>query len=245
MVTALVLLIFFLPASSSAQPEKIEVSRDIQLIRISKHAYMHVSYADMPPFGKVGSNGLLFINQGKALLFDTPVTPSLTRTLVSWIRDSMGVTVTGFIPNHWHSDCMGGLAYIDSLGIESYANKMTIDIAEAKGLPIPRHGFTDSLNLLLGDAAIKCYYPGPAHSLDNIVVWIPSERILFAGCMVKELASETLGNTTDGDLSAYRGTIERVMKRYPDPRIVIPGHGAIGGKELLQHTRELASRKNH
>jgi metallo-beta-lactamase class B len=29
------------------------------------------------------------------------------------------------------------------------------------------------------------------------------------------------------------------MRKYPDARIVIPGHGAYGGRELLLHTREL------
>lgn len=87
--------------------------------------------------------------------------------------DSMKIEIVGFIPNHWHDDCMGGLGYLQSQKIESYANQMTIDIAKTKNLPIPDHGFKDSLQLHLGDKLIKCYYFGAAHSLDNIVIWIP------------------------------------------------------------------------
>lgn len=116
---------------------------------------------------------------------------------------------------------------------------MTIDIAKTKDLPVPDHGFKDSLQLQLGDKRIICYYPGAAHSLDNIVVWIPSEQILFAGCMVKSISSTNLGNVADGDLEAYPGTIEKLMRKFSTAKIVIPGHGAVGGSELIKHTQEL------
>jgi metallo-beta-lactamase class B len=61
-----------------------------------------------------------------------------------WLSDSMKVRVTGFAPNHWHIDCMGGLAWLKSQGIRSYANQKTIEIAKSKSLPVPDEGFTDS-----------------------------------------------------------------------------------------------------
>ncbi|MDP4207915.1 MAG: subclass B1 metallo-beta-lactamase [Bacteroidota bacterium] len=219
--------------------KRINISKDITLIKLSENAYVHVSYADLPKFGRFPSNGLIFINGSDAFLFDTPVTDSLTMDLVSWIKDSMKLRIVGFVPNHWHNDCMGGLGYLQSQKIESYANQMTIDIAKTKNLPIPAHGFKDSLQLQLGDKLIRCYYLGAAHSLDNIVVWIPSEQILFAGCMVKSSNSKDLGNTSDGYLTAYPKTINKLIDRFPMAKIVIPGHGQFGGIELIKHTKEL------
>jgi metallo-beta-lactamase class B len=218
---------------------RIKVSKDIELIKLSENAYVHVSWADYPQFGRLSSNGLIFINGNDAFLLDTPVTDSLTKDLVSWLKDSMNIKIVGFVPNHWHNDCMGGLGYLQSQKIESYANQMTIDIAKTKNLPIPAHGFKDSLQVQLGDKSICCYYFGAAHSLDNIVVWIPSERILFAGCMVKSANSTDLGNTVDGDLMAYPKTIDKLIDRFPMAKIVIPGHGPFGGLELIKHTKEL------
>ena len=43
-----------------------------------------------------------------AYLFDTPVNDALTKDLLDWIRDSLHAEVIGFVPNHWHEDCMGG-----------------------------------------------------------------------------------------------------------------------------------------
>jgi metallo-beta-lactamase class B len=220
--------------------KRIKISNDIELIKLSENAYIHVSYSDFPKFGRFPSNGLIFINGNEAFLFDTPATDSLTMDLVSWIRDSLKLKIVGFVPNHWHNDCIGGLVYLKNQRIDSYANQMTIDIAKANNLPVPANGFKDSLQLQLGDKLIKCYYFGAAHSLDNIVVWIPSEQILFPGCLIKSVNSKDLGNIVDGDLIAYPKTIDKLINRFPTAKIVIPGHGQFGGYELIKHTKELS-----
>lgn len=79
--------------------------------------------------------------------------------------------------------------------------------------------------------------------MDNIVVWVPSEKVLFAGCLVKELNANGLGNTVDGDLTAYPFTIEKIIGKFPDVKIVIPGHGAIGGIKLIKHAKELLNKQ--
>ena len=224
--------------SQGAGP-RVTVCRDIEVIRVSEHSYVYVSYADVPRWGRVPSNGLLYISEGEALLFNTPMNDSLTMALVEWITDSLRVTIVGFIGNHWHDDGIGGLRYIKSLGIPSYAHEKTIDIARSKDLPVPQYAFRDSLILHVGRAVVVCKYFGAAHTVDNIVSWIPAERILFGGCMVRELMSETLGNTEDADIAAWPSTIARVIAAYPAARIVIPGHGSLGGSELLRHTQVL------
>jgi metallo-beta-lactamase class B len=228
-----------LSAFSQLNNKTIRVSKDIELIKLSENAYVHVSYFDMPGYGRTPANGLIFINGREAFVFDSPWTDSLTMNLFSWIRDSMKLKIVGFVPNHWHVDCMGGLRFIQQQKIETYANQMTIDIAKSKNRPVPAHGFKDSLQLQLGNKVIKCYYLGAAHALDNIVVWIPSEKILFAGCMVKSLNSKDLGNTADGDLIAYPKTIDKLIHKFPTAKIVIPGHGQIGGLDLITHTKKL------
>ena len=226
-------------AFSQEDSKLIKVSEDIELIKISDNAFVHVTISTIPPYGKVSSNGLIFINKEEAFLFDTPVSDSLTSVLVSWLRSNLGLRIVGFVPNHWHEDCMGGLEYLKSQKVKSYANQMTIDIARLKKLPVPEFGFRDSLKLQLGDKTIECFYLGGAHSTDNIVVWIPSERILFAGCMIKSLVSTNLGNTADGDLKAYPLTIDKLANKFPMAIYVIPGHGQYGGMNLVNHTKDL------
>jgi len=237
----IVALVFIFASVSFAQniSKKITVNNDLEIVQLTPNVYQHISYAEFAGFGRVECNGMILTNGINAFLFDTPPTEQLTKQLVEWITQTLKLKVVGFVPNHWHSDCIGGLAYLQGIGVESYANQMTIDIAKTKNLPVPEHGFKDSLNLQLGSTSINCYYLGAGHSMDNIVVWIPSEKVLFPGCLVKEVNAKGLGNTVDGDLNAYPRTIEKVLQKFPDAKIVIPGHGAFGGIELVRHTKEL------
>lgn len=239
---ALFIVLIQLPVWAQADCQQIKVSDDIELIKLSEKAYVHVSVSEMDGFGKVSSNGLVLVEHGEAFLFDTPVTNDQTNTLVAWIADSLHATVSTFIPNHWHEDCMGGMEYLHSKGIKSYANQMTVDLAKEKGKTSPQQGFNDSLSLQLDDTNIECYYLGGGHSTDNIVVWIPSEQILFGGCMVKDIHAKGLGNPADAVVEEWTPTIQKVVEKFPDAKIVIPGHGQIGGKELLTHTQKLLSK---
>jgi metallo-beta-lactamase class B len=240
---AILAFCFALPARSQVELGRFIVSKDIEVIRVSKHVLVHVSNADVPGFGVVASNGAIFVDGGEALLFDTPMNDSLTARLVGWISDSLHVKIVGFVPNHWHNDCLGGLNFLHKVGIASYANEMTIAIAKARGIPVPQHGFADSLHLRVGNEVVVCRYFGPAHAKDNIVVWMPSDSVLFAGCMAKDVHSKTLGNLSDADLAGWPTTIARVTEAFPQAKVVVPGHGASGGRELLVHTLELLQKK--
>ena len=237
-MTALLILFQYAGYAQSAT-EKIKVSDDIELILISPKAYLHVSVSEIKGYGKVSSNGLILIDNGQAFLFDTPVTNEQTKTLIDFVADSLHARITGFVPNHWHNDCMGGLEYLNKQGIKSYAHQMTIDIAKKEGLPLPKHGFTDSISLKMNNTKIDCYHLGSGHSTDNIVVWFPSEKILFAGCMLKDIHSQTLGNLSDANVEDWLQTIQKLINKFPSAEIVIPGHGQVGGKELLMRTRKL------
>lgn len=241
MKTIIVLLCLFIATANYAQTyPQIKVSNDITLVKISENVFVHISFATYPNFGRVSCNGLILADKGNSFLFDTPYSNELTKELVTYISNSLKLRIVGFIPNHWHDDCIGGLEYLKSIGVKTYANQLTIDILKEKGLPYSEVGFKDSLQLFLGDKEILCYYLGAAHSLDNIVVWIPSEQILFAGCMAKSTNSTNLGNTVDGDLKAYPITIQKVVEKFSNAKIVIPGHGNFGGTELLTHSYKLS-----
>jgi metallo-beta-lactamase class B len=219
--------------------KKIKISDDIEVIKLSEKAYVHTSFFEVPHFGKIDTNGLIFVNGDEAFLFDTPWTNSQTETLIKWIENSLSASVSTFVAGHWHADNIGGLEYIHSKGIRSYANQMTIDLAEINGMPVPHYGFIDILELNLQDDKVYCQYFGGGHTADNIVIWIPSENILFGGCLVKDINSTNLGNLSDAKVEEWLPTIQKVMANFPTAEIIIPGHGKIGGKELFEHTIKL------
>jgi metallo-beta-lactamase class B len=134
---------------------------------------------------------------------------------------------------------MGGLEYLNKQGVKSYAHEKTVEIAKKENLPVPAHEFKDSISLKMNNTDFYCYYLGSGHSSDNIVIWIPSEKILFPGCMVKDIQSKTLGNLSEANVEEWLKTIQKVIDKFPSAEIVIPGHGQAGGKDLLRHTQKL------
>lgn len=66
----------------------------------------------------------------------------------------------------------------------------------------------------------------------------PSEKVLFGGCLIKELDASK-GYLGDANVEAWSGTVNRVAEYFPDVQLVIPGHGAYGDKALLDCTIQL------
>jgi metallo-beta-lactamase class B len=99
----------------------------------------------------------------------------------------------------------------------------------------PQRTFSKELKLRIGKENIVNRYFGPAHSPDNIVTWIPAEKILFGGCMIKSLDGGR-GYLGVANLQQWSATVAKVKKQYPAAKIVIPGHGDHDGTVLLDHT---------
>lgn len=54
----------------------------------------------------------------------------------------------------------------------------------------------------------------------------------------------TSGNTGDADVEHWAEAVAAVAARFPHAERVIPGHGSAGGRELLDHTIQLARAHN-
>lgn len=232
--------------SSIAQTNnKIAIDKDIQLIHLQDSIFIHVTWHHLDNFGRFPSNGLIVIKNGQALMIDTPMDNDKTERLTKYLKDSLFVDLTKIVIGHFHDDCLGGLGYLQGIGIESIANSMTIAKCKEIGLPIPSTPFTDSLTFDFNGEQIDCRFFGAGHSFDNITVCIPSKRILFGGCLIKSIDSKGLGNLSDAVVNDWDKTIEKVMKKYPGNQTVIPGHGAFGGTELMTHTIELVDKEKN
>jgi len=54
-----------IPAPSQGNLPHTKVTSDIEVIQLSRHCYIHVSYTQMPGWGRVGSNGLTYTIDGE------------------------------------------------------------------------------------------------------------------------------------------------------------------------------------
>ena len=80
--------------------------------------------------------------------------------------------------------------------------------------------------------------------MDNVVVYFRSRRVLFGGCMVKALGARTPGFVGDADMAAWPVSLGKLLERYPEARMVVPGHGACGDLSLVRHTIDVCKQYN-
>ena len=232
------LLVLCLPVpTESAPPETVR--EDLEVRPLADGVWLHTSYEELEDFGRVPANGLVVVSDGEAALIDTPWTNDQTRALVAWVEERLGARLTTVVPTHSHADCMGGLAAAHERGARSYSSTKTAEIARRNGLPVPREAFERERDIPLGSRVLEARFVGPGHTVDTIVVWLPEVRILFGGDLVRAASSRALGYTAEADLATWPASVEALEKAYGDARLIVPGHGAPGGRELLQRTREL------
>ena len=211
--------------------------KPIEIIPLADNLYQHISYKHVEGYGLVPANGLIVVNQQEAFIIDTPWTSEDTADLHTWLTKKQ-LNLTGSISTHSHEDRSGGIGYLNNNGIDTYATEKTNSLLKLKPAPMATKTLAP-VNDVLFHQQIETYYPGAGHSSDNIVVWLPQYQMLAGGCLVKSIASTGLGYTGDADIQAWPLTIDNVNKAYPSVKKVIPGHGKIGNKALLQHTKAL------
>lgn len=217
-------------------------SENLKIIPLTEHSFVHISYLSVPEYGRVACNGLIYMNSGEAIVFDTPTNDTVSRELIQWITETKKYRVTAVVINHFHNDCVGGLAAFHKLDIPSYANQQTLVLAKQEGHTVPKVGFENNMELKVGDQTVMNRFFGEAHTRDNITSYIPSEGLVFGGCAVKSMGAGK-GNLEDANIAEWSTTMEKIKTTYPNAQIVVPGHGASGGIELLEYTQNMFKKK--
>ncbi|GAA0534490.1 subclass B1 metallo-beta-lactamase [Chitinophaga japonensis] len=218
--------------------DTIYKSDDLLVRRISPHTYQHISFLNTNSFGRVACNGMIVVNDGEAVVFDTPGDDTSSAELIGYITRELQARVNAVVATHFHADCLGGLEAFHRQGIPSYANDRTIELAKEKKSAVPQKGFSDHLVLHAGGREVYADYLGEGHTKDNIVGYFPGDSILFGGCLIKETGGGK-GNLEDANTGAWSATVSKVKAKYPQAKVVIPGHGSTGGTALLDYTIEL------
>ena len=226
------------PSSKVFKPIELYQSDNLIIIQVSENAFVHTSYLQTNDFGNVPCNGMIVRNSNEAIVFDTPTNDTSANELIKFIKEKLHCKVNAIVPTHFHSDCLGGLAAFHIQNIPSFANFSTIELTKLNNIVNPQNGFKDELKLKLGKTFAMVKYFGQGHTLDNVVGYFPSENILFGGCLIKEIEA-TKGYLGDANVGDWSNTVLKIKKQYPNLKIVIPGHGAIGGSELLDYTIQL------
>ncbi|MCA9726815.1 MAG: metallo-beta-lactamase [Candidatus Eisenbacteria bacterium] len=198
---------------------------------------------------------------GTVVIVSSPYENLGTATLMEWIDRALSPVRVVAINTHFHLDGTGGNDVFHQEGVEIWASKLTRDLQITEGPNVlaeslqyfgtpelkdrvlrshvvpAEHAFPleDGKVFDFSGESVRVFFPGPAHSPDNVVVYFPGRKLLFGGCMIKP---ETLGYLRDANIAEW-ATSARRLRRF-DADVVVPGHGKWGGAELIERTIEVA-----
>jgi metallo-beta-lactamase class B len=249
-------------SSPTAYP-RIDLDDELYLRQIKKDVFVVTHSFPWP------ANSLVVeMANSDLVLVGTPYTPAAMSEVLDWIEEHFGERKIVAINTGYHVDNLGGNSALIERGIRVYGSDLTAQLLKERGeqtrqvilgmlaepgneryyktqaeIPYvaPSHLFsiTQGLTLTFGDEQLEVYYPGPSQAPDKVVVYFPSKKVLFGGCMI--LGGDQIGNTSDADLTNWPDAV-RKLEAF-DAEIVVPGHGDRLDAGLIEHTLDLLTAK--
>ncbi|MFJ3923222.1 MBL fold metallo-hydrolase [Streptomyces sp. NPDC090022] len=187
--------------------------------------------------------GLVVGAGGACALVDTAATESRARRLRELVLARAGRPPRTLVNTHFHGDHTFGNSHFPEAVVvahESARAEMIATGLQLTGLwpdvcwgelevALPELTFTDTLTLHTGGVRIELLHLGPAaHTTNDTVVWLPEQRVLFTGDLVMS------GITPFCVMGSVAGSLDAMHRlRALDPLVVVPGHGPVGGPELI------------
>jgi glyoxylase-like metal-dependent hydrolase (beta-lactamase superfamily II) len=178
--------------------------------------------------------------------FDALATPVAARAWLARLRERTGKPVRYLVLSHYHAvRTLGASAFgataviaheatrrlIAERGLQDWQSELArmprlfAEPASIPGLTWPDLTFADTATIQLGASMgeLRLAWFGRGHTEGDIVAWLPSRRILFAGDLVETRAALYTGDAFHFDWAA--ATLDRVAKLGAE--ILVGGRGDV------------------
>jgi cyclase len=211
-------------------------------------------FAYVQSTGETGiSNAGLIVGAEGATAVDALMVPSMTRRLVTAIKRTTRKKIGALINTHHHLDHTGGNRFFRGATIVA-TDKCRAALAPgfpplpllqrfmpafAREFPLltlqlPTVTFADRLVMHDGEREIHLWHPGqPAHTAGDATVFLPRERVLFAGDLAFHYVTPL---AFQGHVGHWIEAADRVLELDAD--VIVPGHGPIGTKQDVRLMRD-------
>jgi glyoxylase-like metal-dependent hydrolase (beta-lactamase superfamily II) len=188
------------------------------------------------------SNAGFVVTPKGVVVIDALGSPVLAQKLIQEIRRITKQKIVAVVLTHYHADHVYGLQEFKRLGATVYAqrdglNYLASETAKQR-LIASRVDFAPWVNentrlvpadvwidqgktITVGGVEFRISRVGPAHAPEDLIVFIPSEKVLFAGDLVFRGRIPFVGNA---DSRGWMSALDEIQKQ--NPAIVVPGHGS-------------------
>jgi cyclase len=197
------------------------------------------AFAYVQPDGgwMVNNTGLVVGPGGRSVVVDTSSTERRTRAFLAEVDARTTGAPMALVNTHHHPDHTYGNCFIpEETPVVGHALCRTearaAGLAATKVLTAPDYGeltvrtpditFTDRLTLHLDEIAVELRHFGPAHTTNDVVVWLPGSSVVYAGDLAFAGGQPFL---LEGSVAGFVGALDGI--RALEPEVLVPGHGPV------------------
>jgi len=191
------------------------IAKEATLETLADGVYAYTAQGDPNVGCIVGTDSVLAI--------EARATPVMAQRWIDVIRSFSDLPFGDLVLTHYHAvRVLGASAFgarrvvahastarwVEERGLQDWASEQArmprlFEGAETiPGLTRPTHTFTDTMRLDLGNRAVELRHLGRGHTAGDLVVWLPEERICFAGDLVEAQAAPYMGDAFIGEWSS-------------------------------------------
>jgi cyclase len=203
------------------------------------------AYAYVQPDGTWWINNAGFVvGSDGVILIDTCSTEQRTLALLAAVRTVTEAPIRLVVNTHHHGDHTHGnyltkpatiVAHarcrdeVSRAGIQHYEQIFEQPDWGALQPSAPNVTFESRLDLWADHVLVELHHPnGPAHTTNDVVAWLPAQRVLYTGDLVFN------GGTPFVLMGSITGSLRALdVLRAFDAAIVVPGHGDVCGPEVF------------
>ncbi|WP_194293013.1 MBL fold metallo-hydrolase [Streptomyces smaragdinus] len=241
----------------------IESNSDLSQAKAPEKLAPHTYGVESLP--EAASNFGIVVGEEAVVVVDSRLTPALGHELRGWLADNvLGEKRPILINSHFHGDHWFGnpgfkgdtiiasrwtqekLRQDWEIQVERFCELRPHQTEDFRSVTpvLPNIGIEQDAILDLGGTSVRVQCVRHAHSPGDVIVWSDDDRVAFAGDLVVN------GHWPAFPHADYQGWLA-VLTELADSgvRTVVPGHGPIGGVEVvrtmidcLRFLEELASR---
>jgi glyoxylase-like metal-dependent hydrolase (beta-lactamase superfamily II) len=237
------LLALSLALAFTAPARAANAEPPMQTVRVAPntHYVQGLSQLGSPKNQNFISNAGFVVTPAGVVVVDALGSPRLAERLTAAIRSITTLPITHVVVTHYHADHIYGLQHFKDMGAQIVAHRaaqayIQSDTARLR-LEASRSDLAPWINektrivdadlwvdgptsFKVGGVVFEVDHVGPSHTPEDLVVYVPSERVLFAGDLFFNGRLPFVGMA---DSSQWIRSLERVLAF--DTAAVVPGHG--------------------
>jgi len=216
------------------------------MIKVTDHIFVETKYP--------GANvGCVITGQGPVII-DTPMLPEEARDFCEQLQQLSSKEIAYLIYTHQHFDHVMGAAFLTKRTIAhngaisgikyletNLAKEITLffpDLYQERKetfdnleIVLPQITFSSELRLYMDDRTLEMTFVG-GHSSASIVIYVPEDRVLFAG---DNIVTGQLPFTANCRFGPWIELLRHIEEMEIDT--IVPGHGDICGPEVTRKIR--------